>query len=79
MSFSINVYSPLATSNLQEYRLVNLPSGLEVLLVSTAKLVTSKSQPLESAKAAAAMCVQVGSFADPGEAEGMCVPALHGR
>lgn len=49
---------------------MTLPSGLEVLLVSTAKLVASKGQPLDSAKAAAAMCVQVGSFADPPEAEG---------
>ncbi len=50
---------------------MTLPSGLEVLLVSTTKLVQSKGQPLKDAKAAAAMCVQVGSFADPAEAEGL--------
>ena len=50
---------------------MTLSSGLEILLVSTEKLVQSKKQPLESAKAAAAMCVQVGSFADPVEAEGL--------
>jgi secreted Zn-dependent insulinase-like peptidase len=61
----------------KEYRIVNTGEGgcLEALLVSTKTLVES-SQPAndpdpEGAKAAAAMCVQVGTFSDPSEAEGL--------
>lgn len=61
-------------SDLKSYKLVNLDSGLEVLLVDSSKLAESrKNSPDDkdsSSKAAAAMYVSVGSFADPAVAEG---------
>ena len=60
--------------DLKSYTLVNLDSGLEVLLVDSSKLAESRrSSPYDkdsSSKAAAAMFVSVGSFADPVVAEG---------
>ena len=58
-------------TDLKQYRLVTLKSGLEVLLISTLELAISRDADLTTQKAAAAMLVQVGSFADPKEAEGI--------
>lgn len=52
----------------KNYRVLSLLSGLEVLLVSTK--AKSESRGEVNVKAAAAMSVQVGSFADPELAEG---------
>jgi nardilysin len=61
-------------SDLKEYKILNLDSGLEVLLVDSSKLAESRKNSLgaqaTSSTAAAAMFVSVGSFADPAEAEG---------
>jgi nardilysin len=61
-------------SDLKEYKIVNLDSGLEVLLVDSSKLAESRKNSqgarATSSTAAAAMFVSVGSFADPAEAEG---------
>lgn len=53
------------STDLKEYRLVQLKSGLEVLLVSTKALIDSKGIEFSRATASAACLVQVGSFADP--------------
>ena len=49
----------------KEYRLLSLESGLEVMLVSTVHCRVSSN------KAAAAVAVQAGSFADPLEVQGL--------
>ena len=63
-----------SSSDLKSYKLINLESGLEVLLIDTSKLAESRQSLLDdketSHKAAAAIFVSVGSFADPMEAEG---------
>lgn len=51
----------------KDYMLVNLECGLEAVVVSTKNI---ENQPADT-KSAAAMCVQVGSFADPTEAQGL--------
>lgn len=48
----------------KDYRLLTLDCGLECLLIST-RTRCERRGDLEYAKAAAAMSVQVGSFADP--------------
>ena len=69
-------HSPItkSLSDLKSYKILNMESGLEVLLVDSSKLAESrKTSPDDkgtSHKAAAAMFVGVGSFADPEEAEG---------
>jgi len=67
----MNLDHTRSNNDQKEYRLVTLESGLEVLLVSTEHLAEGKGLDLRDGKAAAAMCVQVGSFADPAEAEGL--------
>lgn len=57
-------------SDKKEYRSFTLPTGLEVLLVSTHALTLSRGGDVKTAKSAAALTVQVGSFADPLEAQG---------
>ena len=61
-------------SDLKSYKLINLDSGLEILLIDASKLAESRKSTQDdekiSHKAAAAMFVSVGSFADPMEAEG---------
>ena len=61
-------------SDLKSYKLLNLTSGLEVLLIDSSALVESRRTSLNdketTSNAAAAMFVSVGSFADPIEAEG---------
>ena len=52
----------------KNYRVLSLLSGLEVLLVSTKAKTEARGEV--NVKAAAAMSVQVGSFADPELAEG---------
>lgn len=48
----------------KNYRIIQLqPSGLECLLISTKTRVQTRCE--DNSKAAAAMSVQVGSFADP--------------
>ncbi len=49
--------------DLKNYRLVQLTSGLEALLVSTK--VKGELRGESNTKSSAAMSVQVGSFADP--------------
>ena len=52
------------------YRVITLPSGLEVMLISSK--LKSEARGETNTKAAAAISVQVGSFADPelaGESE----------
>jgi secreted Zn-dependent insulinase-like peptidase len=50
----------------KEYRLIKLPSGLEVFLVSTKNLCESRGKDsMDTAKSAASMLIQCGSFADP--------------
>ena len=72
-----DINSTKPKSDLKEYRLLTLPqSGLEALLVDSTKLANSRHDTsveslADSHKAAAAMCVCVGSFADPLEAQGM--------
>jgi len=64
-------------SDVKKYRLVTLQSGLEVLLVDNSDVsgaVAPEGDGIndsDSRKAAAAMCVNVGSFADPLEAQGL--------
>ena len=62
-------------SDLKSYKLVNLDNGLEILLVDSSKLAESRKKSPDdkeaSSKAAAAMFVSVGSFADPAVAEGV--------
>ena len=60
-----------SSNDLKDYELHTLASGLEVLLVSTERLHASKGQGEDDGKAAAAMCVDTGSFCDPTEAEGL--------
>jgi len=50
-------------SDNKEYKCITLEYGLEALLVSSLSL-TTKNVPIVS-KAAAAMCVSIGSFSDP--------------
>lgn len=50
-----------STSDVKEYEFITLECGLEVLLVSSTALTKDGKKPT----AAAAMAVQVGSFADP--------------
>jgi secreted Zn-dependent insulinase-like peptidase len=55
--------------DLKEYKIIHLPCKLEVLLVSTLELARSRGiTDFAQAKSAAAMSVQVGSFADPSNA-----------
>ena len=56
-------------TDLKQYRLLSFTSGFEVLLVSTESLV--EKQKAENPLAAAALCVEAGSFADPKEAQGI--------
>lgn len=51
----------------KEYRHVRLASGLEVIIISSLNMQNNG----ETMKAAAAMCVEVGSFADPDECGGL--------
>jgi nardilysin len=59
----------------KRYETYTLPNGLQVLLVSTAEVRKGKAGDAgakdASLKAAASMCVHVGSFADPEDCEGM--------
>ena len=58
----------------KEYKVMHV-GDLEVLLVSTYGLCVEgrdiKEEELINCKAAAGMCVQVGSFSDPMEAQGL--------
>ena len=56
-------------TDLKEYQLCQYESGFEVLLVSTKHLV--KKQKCENPLSAVGLCVGVGSFSDPQEAEGI--------
>ena len=67
----MDINAAKSKNDLKEYRLLTLPSGLEVLLVSTEELLKSTGQTEESGKAAASMCVNSGSFCDPSDAEGL--------
>lgn len=71
---AIQISITKSKSDLKGYRVLNLDSGLEVLLVDSSKLAESRKDSLgkksTSSTAAAAMFVSVGSFADPAEAEG---------
>ena len=60
-------------SDKKQYVITEFQSGLQVLLVSTIDLHASRvsSGDVISLKAAAALTVQVGSFADPPECEGL--------
>lgn len=62
-----NIVKPIADK--KSYKLIRLPSGLKVLLVNTPSSKGSKDDIVESSgedlKAAAALAVQVGSYADP--------------
>lgn len=61
-------------SDRKTYRLLKFESGFECLLISSSYLLTEGgADPEQTAelKAAAAMSVQVGSFADPAECEGL--------
>jgi secreted Zn-dependent insulinase-like peptidase len=58
-------------NDLKQYANYTLDCGLEVLLVSTSELLISKCQDKDTANAAAAMCVNSGSFCDPSNAEGL--------
>lgn len=55
--------------DLKEYKLCKYESGFEVLLVSTKCLV--EKQKCENPVSAVGLCVGVGSFKDPKEAEGI--------
>lgn len=56
-------------ADLKQYKIIHLPCQLEVLLISSLELVKSRGVvECGQAKAAAAMSVQVGSFADPSDA-----------
>lgn len=59
-----------SSNDLKEYKLLTLDSGLEVLLVSSKALAKARGTDANNAKAAAALCVQTGSFCDPLEAQG---------
>jgi secreted Zn-dependent insulinase-like peptidase len=70
--------SPLVNkpkTDLKLYEFIELESGLEVILISTEKLqeenakIQSKSN--STCTAAAALTVQVGSYSDPIECEGL--------
>jgi secreted Zn-dependent insulinase-like peptidase len=52
-----------STGDEKNYRVISLSSGLEALLISTKQKGERRGDV--NAKAAAAMSVQVGSFADP--------------
>ncbi len=56
-------------SDKKEYKLIILSSGLEVLLISSTN--RHRDVSAEKQKAAAALCVQAGSFGDDPECEGL--------
>lgn len=77
----IDITASRSQSDLKRYRVITLPtSGLEVLIISSLELMQSRHKSDASGnsvstsaspapvKAAAAMSVQVGSYADPVEA-----------
>jgi secreted Zn-dependent insulinase-like peptidase len=64
MNNNIDINNSKPSCDKKSYRLIILSNGLEVLLIS------SKELNKEASKSAASLCVQVGSFADPIEAEG---------
>ena len=69
----MNIDKTKPNSDAKAYRLLQLETGLEVLLVDNSKVVNNASKDTadDGRKAAAAMCVCTGSFADPMEAQGM--------
>ena len=74
MNMGGSIDSTKSLTDQKEYKLVQV-GELEVLMISSYRLCKEgrgmKEDELLSAKAAAAMCVQVGSFSDPPEAEGL--------
>jgi secreted Zn-dependent insulinase-like peptidase len=60
---SFNLDHTKSTGDEKNYRVISLSSGLEALLISTKQKGERRGDV--NAKAAAAMSVQVGSFADP--------------
>ena len=79
---TIDLNPTKSQSDLKTYRLVTLPSGLEVLIISSLDLVMSRqhndsdgeASVAPAVKAAAAMSVQVGSYADPPDIAGILFP-----
>jgi secreted Zn-dependent insulinase-like peptidase len=60
---SLNLDHTRSAGDVKNYRIICLASALEVLLISTKEKGELRGE--SNAKAAAAMSVQVGSFADP--------------
>lgn len=77
-SLPVKSRSPLLNKpkmDLKDYEFVELDSGLQVILVSTERLQLENAKLQSKSKstctAAAALTVQVGSFCDPKECEGL--------
>jgi nardilysin len=72
---SLDLTPTRSLSDRKNYRLLQFESGFECLLISSAYLLsqhaTNSGEAAPELKAAAAMSVQVGSFADPLECEGL--------
>ena len=56
-------------SDRKKYRFIKLPNGLKVLLV---KNVETETSDLKDNFAAVALVIDVGSFEDPQEVQGLC-------
>jgi secreted Zn-dependent insulinase-like peptidase len=67
------ILSKKSKSDVKDYEFLQLDSGLQVILVSSEKLkkTIKYDHGISNIKGAAAITVQVGSFADPVECEGL--------
>lgn len=61
-------------SDSKKYRLFKLPNGTKVLLVKNPKIekLSGDDTTIKDSSSAVALCIDVGSFEDPKEVQGLC-------
>lgn len=65
---------PQSPSDKKEYKFVKLPNGMKVLLVKNSRSEKSLDDDtiVKDSSSAVALCIDVGSFEDPIEIQGLC-------
>lgn len=63
-----------SSSDTKNYKLIKLANGLKALLVKNPKLARncSDGSTVKNTLSAVALCIDVGSFEDPLEVQGLC-------
>lgn len=64
---------PQSPSDRKEYKLIKLLNGLKALLVKTPEIERTEDDTMtKDNTSAVALCIDVGSFDDPREVQGLC-------